>query len=320
MAEDYYQSLGVERTATADEIQKAYRKLARKYHPDMNPDDKAAKKKFQEIQKAYDTLSDAEKRKKYDQFGPDFENANQWAGAGRSGAPFSVDIDQIFGGKGGPGDGFKFEGDIGDLFRHFGGGGGGGGGRARPGRGRAQPTTGNDVTAELTVPFNTAVVGGGASLSIERNGKRDTIQVTIPAGVDDGQKIRLRGQGEPAPGGGKNGDLILTLHVANHPHFRRVGKNLELRLPVTLGEAALGGKVDVPTPDGTVELKIPAGSGSGQRLRVRGQGVRDPKGSPGDLFVELQIKLPNHLDKSTQEAIETIERQYSESPRAGITW
>ncbi len=319
MAEDYYKTLGIERTATAEEIQKAYRKLARKYHPDMNPDDKAAKKKFQEIQKAYDVLNDVENRKKYDQFGTNFEDAAQWSAGGRGGAaPFSFDIDQIFGGKGGPGGGFQFEGDMGDLLRQFGG--AGGGGRARAGRSRPQPTAGRDISAELAVPFNTAVIGGQAAIAVERGGKRETLQVSIPAGVDTGQKIRLRGQGEASPTGAANGDLIITLQVAAHPHYRRIGNNLELRLPITIGEAALGAKVDVPTPDGIVELKIPAGSSSGKRLRIKGQGVRSPRGQAGDLFVELQVKLPSNLDKPAREAIELIERQYTESPRTGLAW
>lgn len=316
MAEDYYKILGVERTASKDEIHKSYRKLARKYHPDMNPDDKAAKKKFQEIQKAFDVLGDAEKRKKYDQFGPAFENmgaGGAWTGGG---GPMPFDLDQVLGGQGGGG--FQFDGDIGDLFRQFTGG-------ASPNqrtrsRTRGQPVKGNDVSAELTVPFNTAVLGGQASIVLQRGSKREAIQVTIPAGVDSGQKIRLRGQGEPSASGGASGDLIITLSVAAHPHFRRQGQNLELRLPVTVGEALLGAKVEVPTPSGTVEFKIPAGSSSGRRLRIKGQGVRDSKGSVGDLFVELSIILPARIDEKGREAVEVIERQYTQQLRDGLQW
>lgn len=325
MAQDYYDTLGISKTASQDEIQKAYRRLARKYHPDLNPDDKAAQQKFKDIQTAYDILSEPEKRKMYDQFGPDFEHAAAGGGPFRGGAGAQpgggFSFEEVFGG--GPG-GFQFEGDLGDLFRQFGGGGPAGGGRSR---GRAAPSKGSDLTANLTVPFNTAVLGGEASIAIRRAGKSETIQVKIPPGVETGRKMRLRGQGEPAPTrGAQSGDLIVTLTVANHPHFNRHGKNLEVRLPLTLGEALLGATVDVPTPGGTVSLKVPAGSSSGRRLRVRGQGVRATTGDPGDLFVELQIKLPEKIrnaedvDAETRTAIERLESNYSESPRRGIIW
>lgn len=324
MAQDYYETLGVSKSASADEIQKAYRKLARKYHPDLNPDDDAAKQKFKDIQLAYDTLSDAEKRKMYDQFGPEYERAG--------GAPFSGGAggrrgyDDIFGGGAGPG-GFQFEGDLGDLFRQFTGGGGGGGGAPRGGRARPQaPAKGRDLTTEHTIPFNTAVLGGEASIPIRRDGKTESLQVKIPAGVETGKKIRLRGQGEAVPGGAQ-GDLIVTLNVASHPFFKRSGQNLELRLPITLGEAVQGATIDLPTPGGTVALKVPAGSSSGRRLRVKGQGVRQASGEPGDLFVELQIKLPDGLPKSpeslsdeTQQAVKHIESLYSGQERGKIIW
>lgn len=324
MAEDYYKALDVSRTASPEEIQKAYRKLARKYHPDMNPDDAAAKKKFQQIQKAYDVLNDPEKRKLYDQFGPAFENMGAGGGGGPDGAaggagPFPFDIEQIFGGRGGGGagpggGGFQFEGDLGDIFQHF----TGGGGRGR-GRRHAPPTRGSDLSAEVTIPFNTAVMGGYREISIQRAGKFETIQIKVPAGVDSGKKIRLRGRGEPGAGG-ESGDLIVTINVAPHPHFRRQGHNLELRLPVTLGEAALGSTVDVPTPGGIVSLKIPPNSSSGRRLRVKGQGVRSATGEAGDLYVELQIKLPASLDQTARDAVATIEQEYKGAVRDGLAW
>ncbi len=315
MAEDYYKILDVSRTASPEEIQKAYRKLARKYHPDMNPDDTAAKKKFQEIQKAYDVISDPEKRKLYDQFGSQFENIHPGAGAGGGGAggPFPFDMEQLFGGRGGAG-GFQFDGDLGDIFQQFT---GGGGARGR-GRRQAAPQRGGDLSAEATIPFHTAVMGGNHEISIRRSGKIETIQIRVPAGVDSGKKIRLRGQGEQGAGG--NGDLLVTIQVAPHPHYRRQGQNLELRLPVTLSEAALGATVEVPTPGGTVSLKIPPGSSSGRRLRIKGQGVRSGSGETGDLYVELQIKLPASLDNEAQEAIRKIESQYTGPIRDGITW
>ena len=318
MAQDYYQLLEVGRNASADEIQKAYRKLARKYHPDLNPDDKSAQQKFKEIQHAYDVLSDAEKRKMYDQFGPDFERV------GAGGSPFqgggsSVDFEELFG-RGGPG-GFQFEGDLGDIFRQFG---GGGGGRSR-GRRPTPPTKGQDVTAELTIPFNTAVIGGRASIVVNRNGRSETIQLKIPPGVETGRKMRLRGQGEPSANGGTPGDLLVHLTVAPHPYFRRFGKDLEIRVPVTLSEAMLGASIEIPTPNGKVQLKIPPGSSSGRRLRVRGQGGLSEIGPPGDLYVELQVKLPDvgeaeQGSDELQQAVQAIERLYRESPRTQLIW
>lgn len=316
MAQDYYKSLGVGRTASQEEIQKAYRKLAHKYHPDMNPDDKAAQQKFKEIQKAYDCLNDPEKRKMYDQFGDQYEQVAAGHGGPGGAGPGGFGFEDIFGGAG-QGGGFQFDGDIGDLFRQF----GGAAGRGGAGRGRKSgPARGSDMTAEITVPFNTAILGGNASIALNRSGKHENLQVKIPAGVESGKKIRLRGQGEPSPNGGTAGDLLITLNVANHPYFKRNGQNLELRLPVTLGEALLGATVDLPTPGGTVSLKIPAGSSSGRRLRVKGQGVRDTSGNVGDLYVELQIKVPEKLDDESRQAIEHIERLYTSQPREGIIW
>ena len=316
MAEDHYKALGVSQTASPDEIQKAYRKLARKYHPDMNPDDVAAKKKFQEVQKAYETLNDPEKRKLYDQFGPAYEQmGGAAAGGAGGGSPFPFDVEQMFrGAQGGGGGGFQFDGDLGDLFSQFTGGGGG----ARRSR-RSAPSKGADIAAEVTIPFHTAVMGGNCEIPIARGSQRETLQVKVPPGVDSGKKIRLRGKGQPG-NGGENGDLLVTVQVAPHPHFKRQGQNLELKLPVTLSEAALGATVDVPTPGGVVALKIPACSSSGRRLRVKGQGIRSTSGEVGDLYVELQIKLPETLNESARQAVETINQQYSGSLRDGLSW
>lgn len=317
MAEDYYKALGVSRTASPEEIQKAYRKLARKYHPDMNPDDKAAKSKFQDVQKAYDTLSDPEKRKMYDQFGSAYEQMGSGGGPGAgAGGPFPFDMEQVFGGRGQPGGGgggFQFDaGDLGDLFSQFT---GGGGRRSR----RAAPTKGADIAAEVTIPFHTAVLGGNCEINVSRGPQRETLQVKIPPGVDSGKKIRLRGKGQ-AGENGENGDLLVTIQVAPHPHFKRQSQNLELRLPVTIGEAALGATVDVPTPGGVVSLKIPPGSSSGKRLRVKGQGIRTATGEAGDLYVELQIKLPETLSEDARQAVQKINQQYTGSVRDGLSW
>ena len=315
MAKDYYALLGVKRSASDDEIHKAYRELARKYHPDLNPDDKAAQQKFKDIQQAHDVLSDPEKRRAYDQFGPEFERAggHPFAGGGGPGGGAAFDFEQLFGGAGGM--------NFGDFFQQMGGGPSPGGGSRR----QQRPSKGQDLTAELTVPFNTAVLGGEASISMRRGGKSDSITVKIPPGMESGKKMRLRGQGEQGHGG-KPGDLIVEVTVAPHPFFRRRGQNLELTLPVSIGEAMSGATIDIPTPGGTVSLKIPAGSSSGRRLRVKGQGVQSKSGSPGDLFVELQIKLPvvaeaiDELPEEVKQAVSSIESLYLEPVRDNIVW
>ncbi|EMI22696.1 Heat shock protein DnaJ-like protein [Rhodopirellula maiorica SM1] len=310
MAEDLYQTLGVARDASKDDIKKAHRKLALKYHPDKNPDNKEAREKFKRVQEAYDVLSDEEKRAAYDRYGADFEkirgggfNPHSAAGAGFDG----LDLEQIFGGRGGGGD-VKFEGGFSDFFEQLMG--GGAPGRGGPGRGAgrgrraAPPQRGQNVRHELELPLQTAVLGGTTEFYLNRSGKNEKLSVSIPPGVETGSKIRLREQGQPSPNGGPTGDLILLIKVSDHPHFRRVGMNLELKIPVSLPEAALGAKIDVPTPGGTVAMTIPAGSSSGRRLRLKGQGIRSRDGSAGDLIVELQIRLPDTIDDESKELIE----------------
>jgi DnaJ-class molecular chaperone len=317
MAIDYYATLGVPRSASQEEIQKAYRKMARKYHPDMNPDDATAKKKFQEVQAAYEVLSDEEKRKRYDQFGADFESV------GAGGAPrgwryttttgpqtFPFDLDEMFGGEqpdvsGGGG--------FADIFKQF--------SRGRGGRREARPARGADLKHELTVPFATAVLGGEAALTIRRgSGDVETLRVKIPAGIDDGKRIRLRGQGEPGIGEAPAGDILLTIHVSPHPHFRRTGNRLDVRVPVTLAEAALGAKIDVPTPQGTISLTVPPNTSSGKRLRIKGHGVRAANQPPGDLFAEIQIVLPENLTDAERQQLADISKRYPQSPRAELRW
>jgi DnaJ-class molecular chaperone len=319
MATDYYATLGVSRTASQDEIQKAYRKLARKYHPDMNPDDATAKKKFQEVQAAFEVLSDDDKRKKYDQFGADFESVGagrgygggpQWRYTTSSGPqtyPFDVnDLGDLFGGGGDEtGGGFA------DLFRQFGGG--------RGARRASRAARGNDLKHDLTVPFATSVLGGEAALMVQRrDGNVESIKVKIPAGIEDGKKIRLRGQGEPGEGNGPPGDIFLTIHVSPHPQFRRVGDRLEVRVPVTLAEAAQGAKVDVPTPKGTITLTVPPSTSSGRKLRVKGHGIKtDP---PGDLFAEIQVVLPDNLSDQDRQTLADVSGRYPQNPRSELRW
>lgn len=319
MAEDLYQALGLGRDATKDEIQKAYRKLARKYHPDMNPGDEKAKENFKRIQEAYDVLSDPEKRSAYDRYGADFEQIRQggWRPGAGAGASFDgLDLEQIFGGRGGPAGGF--EGGFAEFFEQLAG--GARGGRGGPRTHRAAPVRGSNVQHELTIPLRTAVSGGKAEFYLDRGKGSEKISVTIPPGVTDGSKIRLRGQGQPSPTGHEAGDLILTLKVSSHPHFQRSGQNLLLTLPVTLAEAALGAKVDIPTPSGTITLSIPPGSSSGRRLRVKGRGVGSRDGSVGDLLVDLEIKLPETISEEGQEAIREFDRRHPMTLRQNLSW
>jgi DnaJ-class molecular chaperone len=343
MAEDYYKILGVKRDASAAEIQKAYRDLARKYHPDLNPNDKKAKEKFQKVQSAFDVLNDEKKRKMYDQFGPGFENMGAGAAGGGGGPHGSytwtgqmpegfegIDISQLFGGGIDPSafgaGGGRGGGGFADIFEQLrrGGGGGGGGsggsGRAKGRRGRAAAMEGSDFHSDITVSFQTAVLGGTTDLALDRGGKHETISVKIPPGIADGGKIRLRGQGDPGVNGGPPGDIILTIHVAPHPHFTRTGDRLDIKLPLTLAEAVLGAKVDVPTPYGTIALRIPPRTSSGARLRIKGHGVTHSDGTKGDLYAEVQIVLPATIDSDLLEAINKLESSAQANPRGELRW
>jgi curved DNA-binding protein len=325
MAVDYYKTLGVARNASQADIQKAYRELARKYHPDVNPA-KDAKKKFQQVQTAFDVLNDPEKRELYDRYGSSFEAMG--AGGGPRPGPGGAGWQQA---TSGPGPSFRFEdlgdlggfaqffgdrfegGDVNDLFRQF-----------RRGGGRrgaaAQARRGGDVHAEVEIPFNTAILGGEVQLTVQReSGKTETLAVKIPAGIESGKKIRLRGQGEQGPRGGTPGDLLIAVHVAAHPHFSRQGNNLLVRLPLTLAEAAGGAKIDVPTPNGTVALRIPPATSSGTKLRIRGHGVPAKEGA-GDLIVEVQIMLPKDLGEADVEMLRQLDARHPRHPRDNLRW
>lgn len=324
MAADHYATLGVSKTASPEEIQKAYRKLARKYHPDMNPDDATAKKRFQEVQSAFEVLSDTDKRKRYDQFGPEFEHmAGGPSGGGRGGwryttssgpqtYPFDInDLGDIFGG----GAGVETEGTGGfaDLFKHI--------NRGRGGRRAASASRGDDIKHAMEIPFATAILGGEAAISVQRpDGNVETIQVKIPVGIEDGKKIRLRGQGGQGPGNGSAGDILLTIHVSPHPHFRRIGNRLEVRVPITLAEAAQGGKIDVPTPHGVVTLTLPPNTSSGKRLRIKGQGVKPVNQPPGDLFAEVQVVLPSDLTNAERQQLAEVSNHHPQNPRSELLW
>jgi DnaJ-class molecular chaperone len=316
MAEDLYKTLGVDRGASDADIQKAYRKLARKYHPDMNPDDQSAKEKFQAIQRAYDVLNDPEKRRQYDRYGSAFGSAGRGGPTWQShsgGAPEfqEVDFSQFFGdtGEGGFGG-------VEDILRQFAG--GGMGSRRRPRQ--PQRTRGSDLHHDVHIPFTTSIIGGQVQLSVRRaDGTVEAIAAKIPPGIEDGKKIRLRGQGNPSPAGGSPGDLLITVRVDKHPSYRRRGGDLEVDVPVTVAEAALGAKIDLPTPQGVITLKVPPGTSSGRRLRLKGMGIPGGHGT-GDLYAEIQIVLPPHLDRDALELIRRLESAYPRDPRAELQW
>ena len=318
MAEDLYQTLGVGRGASKDEIKKAHRKLALKYHPDKNPDDKVAREKFKRIQEAYDVLSDDEKRAAYDRYGEDFERIRGTGYQPGASGFEGLDLEQIFGGRGGQTqfDGFSdfFEQLMGGRAGRTAGAGRGRGGPVPPRGGPARPQPGENIRYELEIPLVTAVTGGKTEFYLNN----EKIAVSIPPGVDNGSKIRLRERGQTSPTGGPPGDLILIIKVSEHPFYRRNGRNLELTLPVSLGEAVLGAKVDVPTPAGTVTMTIPAGSSGGKRLRLKGQGVRQRDGSAGDLLVSLQIQVPHEIDEESKELIEKFDARNPTALRSDL--
>ena len=308
---DYYDVLGVAKTATEDEIKSAYRKLARKYHPDVNPGDKSAEEKFKEINEAYEVLSDADKRKKYDTLGPnwkagqDFRPPPNWEGA-------NVEY-----------------GDFGDLF----GSGSLFGGRRGPRRGAGFAMRGQDVEAEIPLTLEEAHRGVKRTITLQvtetcpdckgsglKDGKTcptchgagairrpKSLEVTIPSGVREGSVIRLTGQGEPGSNGAPAGDLFLRVRLQPHRLFNTVGENdVQIELPVAPWEAALGAKIPVPTLDGPVEMKIPAGAQGGQRLRLRGQGLNRRGGGRGDEYVKIRIVNPPKLAPKEKELFEKL--------------
>ena len=300
---DFYSVLGVDKSVSQADLKKAYRRLARQYHPDSNPGDAKAEARFKEISEAYSVLSDEEQRQEYDQIRAMGSGARFTAGgAGGQGGGF----EDVFGGLFGQGArtrtttrGGGFEDILGGMF-----GNGGGFGQTSGGfRGFGGPTPGRDVTATTSIDFITATKGDTVTLS---GGNGKPITVRIPAGVTDGQKLKLRGKGEPSPDGGEAGDLVLTVHVDKHPVFERDGLNLRVNVPVTFTEAALGATIEVPTLGGEpVRMKVPAGTSSGRVLRVKGRGVQTPKGT-GDLLARVEVAVPGHLTAAQQEALEAF--------------
>ena len=312
---DFYKTLGVSKDVSDADLKKTYRKLARKYHPDSNQGDAKAEAKFKEISEAYSVLSDAEQRKEYDEIRAMGSGARFTAsGAGAGGFE---DVFSRFGQQG-RGQTADFE----DIFAMFNQGQGASFGNGRFGqpsggyRGFGGPQRGADVTARTTLDFITAVQGETISLQGE-DGK--PFKVKIPAGVADGQKIRLRGRGRPSPDGGESGDIVVQIAVRPHPVFTRDGLNLRVVVPVTFTEATLGATIEVPTLGGdVVKLRVAPGTPSGRVLRVKGRGVATSKGT-GDLLAELQVAVPTHLDDAARAALEKFqELEPDENPRAEL--
>ncbi len=312
---DPYTVLGVTKSADTAEIKKAYRRLAKKFHPDQSKDPKA-KDKFAEVSAAYEILGDDKKRSQFDRGEIDAEGKPRFqgfegfgAGAGPGGftrraGPGGFEHFEFRTGPGGGGF------DAGDIFSELFG--GAATGRRAGGQSRPLPR-GEDVTAQLTVTLREAVRGGKSRVSLPTG---RTLEVSVPAGVEDGQQIRLKGQGLASPLGGEPGDALVTVKIARHPYFRVEGRDLRLDLPLTLYEAMLGAKVNVPTLDGQVELNVPPGSNGGRTLRLRGKGL--PGASPGDLLVTLRIVLPDETDPDLLELARKWQKQKPYNPRQDL--
>jgi len=310
MARDAYQVLGVSRDADQSEIQRAYRKLARKLHPDVNKDP-GAEDRFKELSEAYDVLSDPDQRKRYDAFGQDFRRVGPdvdpdayrraRASAGARGASGPTG-DFRYAGSGGDVD---LEDLLGGIF----------GARGR-GRGGWGPMVGSDQEAEVEVTVEEAYSGTRRTLSLSDAGGPRTIDVVIPPGVVDGQRIRLRGQGGQGSGGGEAGDLYLLVRMAPHPRYRLEGRDLHVLLPLAPWEAALGSSPTIETPGGPATVKVPAGTSSHRRLRLKGRGLPNTRGKSGDLYAEAQIKVPASPSPEERELFERLASSSKFDPRS----
>jgi molecular chaperone DnaJ len=295
LEKDFYKVLGVSETATKSDIKKAYRKLAQQYHPDANKGDKSAEERFKEISEAHAVLSNDERRKEYDEFRRLAHSGGGFGfggpGAGGPGG-VRINIEDLFGGRGGE-DAGVFE----DLLGGFG------------FRGRSR---GHDAETEVSLDFEDAVYGTMLTLA-------SGTKVRVPAGVRDGARIKVRGQGQPGPRGGEPGDLYVKVRVQPHPVFQQ-GSNGDLivSVPLTYPEAALGANVEVPTLDGTVTVKVPAGTENGKTLRVKGRGAPRSKGGSGDLLAKVSVEVPKKLSRKEREALEKFAEMHDASPRRGL--
>jgi len=310
--QDYYKTIGVSRSASEDEIQKAFRKLARKYHPDVNKDP-GAEEKFKELNEAYEVLKDPDKRRSYDQLG-----ANWKAGQNFSPPPGWENIRFA---TGGPGAAAGGAGDFSDFFSSLFGGAGGAGG-FRGARSGAMRRRGEDFEAELEISLRDAAHGLKKKVDLDIQGpgglgaaRKKSLTVTIPAGVTTGSKIRLSGQGGPGAAGGPAGDLFLRLRLRRDPDFTPEAHNLRTTLKLTPWEAALGTQIDVPTLEGPVKMKVPAGIQSGQSLRLKGKGLPKRKGETGDLLATVQIAVPKELTEKEKELFEQLAETSEFDPR-----
>ncbi|MBI1365778.1 MAG: DnaJ domain-containing protein [Alphaproteobacteria bacterium] len=305
MAKNPYQVLGVAKTASDSEIRAAFRKLAKQYHPDRNPNDKAAEEKFKEVSAAFDILGDAEQRKRFDrgeidEQGRERPTYRQWQG--RPGAESYEGFQRGFGAGAGA-QGASFD-DLGDIFADLFGAG------ARGAHGARGPMRGRDLRYRLEVEFLDAANGATKRVTMP-DGR--TLDLVIPAGLEDGQTLRLRGQGEKGPGGGPAGDVYVEVRVKPHPVFQRDGADIHMEAPIGLKEAVLGGKITVPTIAGDVAVSVPKNSSSGAVLRLKGRGVQRAKGVAGDQYVKLKIVLPEGGDKELEDFV----RAWSGGARAG---
>ena len=309
---DLYDVLGVPRSASAEEIRAAYRRLARRYHPDVSQEPDAAER-FAELTRAYEVLSDQDARTRYDRFG------HAGIAGGGPGA---------HAGPAGPaGGGFQVDpSDLHEIFEgFFGGGFAGAAGRGPrsggdPFRPRTpRPSRGHDIERRLEVTFMTAARGGIERITIDAGDGPETIEVRIPPAIESGARLRVRGRGEPGPAGGERGDLLLRIEVGGHPFFHRNGLDLEIEVPITIAEAALGTRVSVPLLRGSAELEIPPGTGSGRRLRLREKGLTDPAGRTGDLYARVAITAPEPLSEDARRKLEEVARELR-NPRREEPW
>jgi curved DNA-binding protein len=315
---DYYETLGVSKTANEDDIRSAFRKLARKYHPDVAKDKKTAEEKFKQINEAYEVLSDPEKRRKYDQLGENwnqpggFQPPPQW-GAGQPGGGFhrgsgeNGGVEFEFGGTG-----------FSDFFEAFFGGGRGRSAFGGFGQRETMAERGSDVEADIMVTLEEALHGSTRQVSLRRAGstKTETYQVKIPRGVREGQRIRLAGQGEASERGGKSGDLFLRVRLARHPDFSVEGSDLVHEVKIAPWQAVLGDQLIVPTLEGNARLKLPSGTQGGQRFRLRERGLPGVSGQRGDLYVVVQIALPKKLTEREREIWEQLARLHGSEKSA----
>lgn len=313
---DPYTVLGIPKAASAADIKKAFRQLAKKYHPDQSSEPRA-KDRFAEVGAAYEILGDEKKRASFDrgeidaEGKPKFQGFEGFGGGGdpRRGAAGAENFEFNFG-RGGRGGGAGF--DPSDIFADLFGGRGGG----RQSASQAQAASkGEDVQAAVTVSLADSVHGAKARVSLPTG--RD-LEVSVPPGIEEGKQIRLKGQGQTSPFGGSAGDAIITVHIARHPLFRVEGRDLRLDLPITLYEAVLGGKVNVPTLESTVELGIPAGSNGARVLRLRGKGLSDGKAGRGDLLVTLRIVLPDDAKSDLEAAARSLSENHPYDPRKAM--